>query len=127
MLPADQLNELGNQGWELCGIRQRGQGAAYYYFKREKLTTIAEICEIPGGPVPTALPMPTTTPYITVPPGYTPATPAAPPQTTPTPSAPPAITPPDINGQSSRPIGSTGVLPSDEKSKDKSERASRSY
>lgn len=31
------LNHFGNDGWEMCGIRQRGEGSAYYFFKREKL------------------------------------------------------------------------------------------
>jgi hypothetical protein len=36
-LPGDQLDQLGNDGWELCGVRQRGQAATFFYFKREKL------------------------------------------------------------------------------------------
>src|SRR6185437_2616377 len=35
-LPGDQLNQLGNEGWEMCGVHQRGQLVSTYYFKREK-------------------------------------------------------------------------------------------
>jgi hypothetical protein len=36
-LSLEQLNQMGNDGWEMCGVRQRGQGVSFFYFKREKL------------------------------------------------------------------------------------------
>ena len=35
-LPGGQLDQLGNEGWEMCGVHQRGQLVSTYYFKREK-------------------------------------------------------------------------------------------
>ena len=35
-LPDGQLDQLGNEGWEMCGVHQRGQLVSTYYFKREK-------------------------------------------------------------------------------------------
>jgi hypothetical protein len=30
-----ELDELGNEGWEMCGVE--GEDYTYYYFKREKV------------------------------------------------------------------------------------------
>jgi hypothetical protein len=36
-ITVEEFNHLGLDGWEMCGVRQRGQGVSYFYFKREKL------------------------------------------------------------------------------------------
>lgn len=36
-ITTQEFDTLGCEGWEMCGVRQRGQGVSYFYFKREKL------------------------------------------------------------------------------------------
>lgn len=123
ILPAEQLNELGNDGWEMCGVRHRGQGAAYYYFKREKLTGGTAVA-VSGDnvqyfpPPQLTLPPPTMVPTIVRP--ETTNVPSASTNYAPTPPAyvpTPAVQPPSApsfepnNDEEARPIGSTGELP----------------
>jgi hypothetical protein len=117
--------QLGNDGWEMCGSRQRGH-FAYLYFKREKLAGAAaapgDAMQYfpPPNAVPTLVPQPAgerTRSERYLPPGSQ----AVP--TTDPPTDPPAfhqqlpVAEPPAAPVKKKPIGSTGTLPSETETK----------
>jgi hypothetical protein len=75
-ITTQEFDQLGCEGWEMCGVRQRGQGVSYFYFKRERLADgNAGCCEptLPSGysPNPTQPSAAPTLPTATKPIGST--------------------------------------------------------
>jgi hypothetical protein len=102
-LGADALRRLGDEGWEMCGVRQRGSSASLVYFKREKLPGGAPEAVV-GDPITTAPWGPSLTPTDA---------PADPRPTTalPPPPGPSVLAPTSPQPIRAKPIGSTGELP----------------
>jgi hypothetical protein len=153
LMSPDELNQLGTDGWEMCGVKQRGQGAAHYFFKREKLShgagVAADPYAAPTQPIypPMNSPRPATNAPVrpTIPHDVEHQHPSAPEAYLPPGSQPvlngdlqtdppafnqelPAAEPP-VESVKPKPIGSTGALPSDpkKKPKDKEPSGGRNY
>lgn len=84
-IATQEFDQLGDDGWEMCGVRQRGQGVSYFYFKREKLPQGQGLANV--GP-PTFVPKPVdsepqtfTDGAVSIKPGYSKPVPLPPPPT----------------------------------------------